>query len=152
MNCTILTHCDNTVLITFIIPLPMQTISFIKSQFAHDLDLYVMICRPCLSQPGFKTTAGGAKWAEIWFHSCYKWCPSRVTVGSPVFTMFVNDILPIVSSPTHLCVCRWQKDFSLYQKQWWSCNWALQNDLLKFNISKCKHVHFGPVHQFGSYY
>ena len=39
----------------------------------------------------------------------------------------------------------------------------LQNDLnllhelsvhwqLKFNISKCKYVHFGPVHQFGPYY
>ena len=23
---------------------------------------------------------------------------------------------------------------------------------LKFNVSKCKHVHFGPVHQFGLYY
>ena len=40
---------------------------------------------------------------------------------------------------------------------------TLQNDLtvlhewsvrqqVKFNISKCQHVHFGPVHQFGLYY
>ena len=29
----------------------------------------------------------------------------------------------------------------------WSVRWQL-----KFNISKCKHIHFGSVHQFGSYY
>ena len=29
----------------------------------------------------------------------------------------------------------------------WSVHWQLN-----FNISKCKHVYFGPVHQFGSYY
>ena len=31
--------------------------------------------------------------------------------------------------------------------QTWSVHWQL-----KFNISNCKHGHFGPVHQFGSYY
>ena len=29
----------------------------------------------------------------------------------------------------------------------WSVHWQL-----KFNISKCKHVYFGPFHQFGLYY
>ena len=29
----------------------------------------------------------------------------------------------------------------------WPVHWQL-----KFNISKCKHIHFGPIHHYGSYY
>ena len=29
----------------------------------------------------------------------------------------------------------------------WSVRWQL-----KFNILKCKHIHFGPVHDYGPYY
>ena len=74
--------------------------------------------------------------------------------------MFVNDIPSIVSSPVFMFaddtkifrVIRNEEDYV-----------TLQNDLiclyswpqlwqLKFNISKCKHLHFGPAHHHGFYY
>ena len=37
-----------------------------------------------------------------------------------------------------------QSDLDLLQR--WSQQW-----LLNFNISKCKHLHFGPAHHYGPY-
>ena len=58
--------------------------------------------------------------------------------------MFADDtkIFHFASSDDHATL---QNDLNLLHE--WSVHWQL-----KFNISKCKHVHFGPVHQFGSYY
>ena len=48
----------------------------------------------------------------------------------------------IKSSDDHAVL---QNNFNLLHE--WSVRWQL-----KFNIPKCKHVHFGPVHQFGPHY
>ena len=72
-------------------------------------------------------------------------------LGHLLFTMFVNEILSIVSSPVLVFaddtkifpVIRNGQDYT-----------ALQNvlDLLNrwsLNVSKCKHLHFGPAHHNG---
>ena len=86
--------------------------------------------------------------------------PQGSVLGPVLFMTFVNDIPSVVSSPTFM----FADDTKIFHFVRSSDNHAtLQNDLnvlhewsvrwqLKFNISKCKHVHFGPVHQFGSYY
>ena len=86
--------------------------------------------------------------------------PQGSVLGPLLFTMFVNDIPSVVLSPTFMFAddtkifhfirnrddhATLQNDLNLLYD--WSVRWQL-----KFNISKCKHVHFGPVHQFGSYY
>ena len=86
--------------------------------------------------------------------------PQGSVLGPLLFTMFVNDIPSVVLSPTFMFAdhtkifhfirnrddhATLQNDLNLLYD--WSVHWQL-----KFNISKCKHVHFGPVHQFGSYY
>ena len=74
--------------------------------------------------------------------------------------ILVNNIPSIVSSPTFMFTddtkifhfvrstddhATLQNDLHLLHE--WSGCWQL-----KFNTSKCNHVHFGPLHQFGSYY
>ena len=77
-----------------------------------------------------------------------------------LFTMFVNEIPSIVSNPVLMfaddtiifCVIgngqdhtALQNDLNLLHR--WSQQWQL-----KFNVSKCKHLHFGPAHHNGPYY
>ena len=86
--------------------------------------------------------------------------PQGSVLGPVLFTLFVNDIPSMVSSPTFMfaddakifrCVkssddhCAFQNDLSLLYE--WSVRWQL-----KFNILKCKHIHFGPVHDYRPYY
>ena len=86
--------------------------------------------------------------------------PQESVLGPLLFTIFVNDIPSVVSSPTFMFAddmkifhfvrssddhATLQNDLNILHK--WSVRWQL-----KFNISKCKHADFGPVHQFGSYY
>ena len=86
--------------------------------------------------------------------------PQGSVLGPLLFTIFVNDIPSVVSSPTFMLA----DDTKIFHFVRSSDDHAtLQNDLnvlhewpvhwqLEFNISKYKHVHFGLVHQFGSYY
>ena len=86
--------------------------------------------------------------------------PQGSVLGPVLFTLFVNDIPSMVSSPTFMfaddtkifrCVKSGddhgalQNDLNLLYE--WSVRWQL-----KFNILKCKHIHFGPVHDYGPYY
>jgi len=109
-------------------------------------------------------TTSCTKWENIYSSSIH--VTSRVPQGSVLdpllFVMFVNEIPSIVSSPTfifaddvkifrfvkscddHIAL---QNDFGSLYGHGWSVHWQL-----KFNISKCKHMHFGPSHSFGSYY
>ena len=86
--------------------------------------------------------------------------PQGLASGSVLFTMFVNDIPSIVLIPMFLFAddtkifhfIRSSDDHAILQNDLnllheWSVRWQL-----KFSISKCKHVHFGPVYQFGPYY
>ena len=85
--------------------------------------------------------------------------PQGSVLGPLLFMMFVNDIPSIVLSPTFMFAddtkifhfIRNRDDHASLQTVLydWSVRWQL-----KFNIFKCKHVHFGPlaVHQFVSYY
>ena len=86
--------------------------------------------------------------------------PQGSVLGSLLFTMFVNDIPSIVSSPVFMFaddtkifrVIRNEEDYVTLQNDLnclysWSQLWQL-----KFNISKCKHFHFGPAHHHGFYY
>ena len=73
--------------------------------------------------------------------------------------IFVNDIPFVVSSPTFMFAdnmkifhfvssddhATLQNDLNVHHE--WSVHWQLN-----FNISKCKHIHFGLVYQFGSCY
>ena len=81
-------------------------------------------------------------------------------LGPLLFTMFINDITSTVSSPV-LMFADDTKNFRFIRNG--EDHAALQNDLdllhrwsqhwqLKFNVSKCKHLHFGPPHHNGSYY
>ena len=85
--------------------------------------------------------------------------PQGSVLGPLLFTMFVNEIPSIVSSPVLLFaddtkifrVIRNGEDYTALQSdldllQRWSQQW-----LLNFNISKCKHLHFGPAHHYGPY-
>ena len=76
-------------------------------------------------------------------------------LGPLLFTMFVNEMLLIVSSPVltirkhfvslEMGMAALQNDLdTLYR---WSQQWQL-----KFDISKCKHLHFGPPYHKGPYY
>ena len=85
--------------------------------------------------------------------------PQGSVLGPLLFTMFVNEIPSIVSSPVLMFaddmkifrVIRNKDDYTM-----------LQNDLrdllhrsshqwqLKFNVSKCKHLHFGTAHHHGT--
>ena len=86
--------------------------------------------------------------------------PQGSVLGPLLFTMFVNDIPSVVLGPTFMFAddteifhfvrssddhATLQNDLNILHE--WSVHWQL-----KSNISKCKHVHFGPVHHFGSYY
>ena len=74
----------------------------------------------------------------------------------PVFTMFVNEIPSIVSSPVLMFaddtkIFRVIRNIEVLQKdldllQIWSAQWQL-----KFNVSKCKHLYFSPAHNNGTY-
>ena len=79
-------------------------------------------------------------------------------LGPILFMMFVNDLPSIVSSPTYMFAddtkifraIRISEDHTALQYDLdllyeWSIHWQL-----KFNILKCKHVHFGPIHHYGS--
>jgi len=85
--------------------------------------------------------------------------PQGSVLGPVLFTMFVNDIPSTVSSPVFMFandtmifrIMRSSDDYKALQLDLnvlykWSLNWQL-----KFNILKCKHLHLGPVHQFGFY-
>ena len=74
--------------------------------------------------------------------------------------MFVNEIPSIVSSPALMFaddtkifhVIRNGEDYTALQDDLdllhrWSQQWQLM-----FNVSKCKHLHFGPAHHNGPYY
>ena len=86
--------------------------------------------------------------------------PQGSVLGPILFTMFVNDLPSVVSSPVHMfaddtkifCVVRTREDYSVLQHDLdllyeWSIRWQL-----KFNILKCKHMHLGPMHHYGPYY
>ena len=87
--------------------------------------------------------------------------PQGSMLGPVSLTIFVNDIPSVVvSSPTFMFADD-MKIFHFVRSS--DDHTTLQNDLnvlhewsvcwqLKFNISKCKHVDFGPMYQFGSYY
>ena len=77
---------------------------------------------------------------------------------SVLFTMFVNDITSIIVSRMFaddlkiFHVIRNGVDYTALQNNLdllhrWSQQWQL-----KFNVSKCKYLHFGPTHHNGPYY
>jgi len=81
-------------------------------------------------------------------------------LGPILFTMFVNDIPSMISSPTFMFAddtkmfrfvkssnghTALQHDLNLLYE--WSVHWQL-----KFNVIKCKHIHFGPENNYGPYY
>ena len=74
-------------------------------------------------------------------------------LGSLLFTMFVNEIPSIVSSPIlmfaddtkNFHVIRNKDDYTMLQNDLdllhrWSQQWQL-----KFNVSKCKHLHLAQL-------
>ena len=86
--------------------------------------------------------------------------PQGSVLGPILFTMFVNDLPSVVSSPVYMfaddtkifCVVRTSEDYSVLQHDLdllyeWSIHWQL-----KFNILKCKHMHLGLMHRYGPYY
>ena len=86
--------------------------------------------------------------------------PQGSVLGPLLFIMFVNEIPSIVSSPALMFaddtkifrVIRNGEDYTALQNDLdllhrWSQQWQL-----KFNVSKCKHLHFGPAHHNGPYY
>ena len=79
--------------------------------------------------------------------------------GPLLFSIFINDLPSIVSSPTFLFaddtkifqVIRNEEDHLALQKDLnllheWSLRWQLN-----FNVAKCKHLHFGTAHSYGSF-
>ena len=83
--------------------------------------------------------------------------PQGSVLGPLLFTMLVNEIPSIVSSPVLMLaddmkifrVIRNKDDYIMFQNDLdilhrWSQQWQL-----KFNVSKCKHRHFGPAHHHG---
>ena len=86
--------------------------------------------------------------------------PQGSVLGPVLFILFVNDLPSMVSSPTFMfaddtkifrCVgsnddhSALKNDLNLLYE--WSVRWQLN-----FNISKCKHIHLGPIHSYGPYY
>ena len=80
--------------------------------------------------------------------------PQGSVLGPVLFTLFVNDIPSMVSNPTFMfaddtkifhCVgsnddhSALQNDLNLLYE--WLVQWQLN-----FNISKCEHIHLGPIH------
>ena len=81
--------------------------------------------------------------------------PQGSVLGPPYYSQCstINCIKPSAD------VCWWYKNFLFIRNkedyiglqrdlnllQWWSAQWQL-----KFNISKCKHLHFGPAHHNGT--
>ena len=81
-------------------------------------------------------------------------------MGPLLFAMFVNALPSILSSPIFLFAddtkifrvvrnkevhAALQDDLNLLYE--WSLKWQLN-----FNVSKCKHLHFGIAHRYGSFY
>ena len=103
-------------------------------------------------------------------HNC-KSCFNPITSGVPqgsvlgpftplLFIIFVNEIPSIVLSPVLMFaddkkffhIIRNGQDYTELQNDLdllhrWSQLWQL-----KFNVYKCKHLHFGPAHHNGPYY
>ena len=96
--------------------------------------------------------------------SCFIPVTSGVPRGSVpcplLFTMFVNEIPSTVLSPVLMFaddtkifrVIRNGQDYTALQNDLdllhrWSQQWQL-----KFNVFKCKHLHFGPAHHNGPFY
>ena len=86
--------------------------------------------------------------------------PQGSVLGPILFKMFVNDIPSVVSSSTLLFaddtkmfhIVKNSDDHTVLQHDLnllyeWSVRWQL-----KFNILKCKHIHFGPANNYGPYY
>ena len=86
--------------------------------------------------------------------------PQGSVLGPILFTMFVNDLPSVVSSPVYMFaddtkifrVVRTSEDYSALQHDLdllyeWSICWQL-----KFNILKCKDMHLGLMHRYGPYY
>ena len=71
-----------------------------------------------------------------------------LTCGKPC-SCIVSTLIQYITECIFTCqlytIIALQHDLNLLHE--WSAHWQL-----KFNILKCKHVHFGPTHHYESYY